>query len=199
MKTLDAEHLIERLARYSKQGHDALWDFGIEYQPAHGAADFSYAEANRAAKQQFGVDLVPAPTATKVVRALETFHDQARVPLEELRKLSPYTCYDVSRLVELTPANVEHYLSMMRTMTRDDLITALADDPEAKEAETATITVDANVAEMMKQAREVFAQAAGREEMSATMFVEIVSQLVLDSSQAELLKLWRRVHGDEEG
>lgn len=193
-----ASEIIERLARFAKAGNNALWDFGDTFLTVRDEPDFAYAEAVRSAKDLYGVDLYPGPTATKVTRALEAFRGQGGVPLDELRKYSPYTCYDISRLVEITPANVEHYLQMLRTMTRDEILDALSEDPDAKPQETTTITIDAGVAVMMQQARDVFAQAAGAEKMSATVFVEITSQLILDSTQEALRTIYRRLHGDED-
>lgn len=196
---LDFAGIVQALATFSKRGHEALWDFGSVYARVRDLPDFNYTQATRAAKDQYGVDLIPNDVATKVGTAFVAFHDRGQIPLDALRGYSPYSCYEVTRHTDITPKNAAHYLQLVGTLTRHDLLTQLAGEHgKPPPADVRNIAIDTNVAELMKQARGILAEAVGQDSISPTAFIEFTSTLVIDSTMENIRNIWRRMHGDEE-
>ena len=197
--SLDFAGIVQALATFSKRGHEALWDFGSVYARVRDLPDFNYTQATRAAKDQYGVDLIPNDVATKVSKAFVEFHDRGQIDLDTLRGYSPYSCYEVTRHTDITPTNAAHYLELVGNLTRADLLARLAGEHgKPPPADVRNIAIDTNVAEMMKQARGILAEAVGLDSVSPTAFIEFTSTLVIDSTMENIRTIWRRLHGDEE-
>jgi len=190
--------LIRDLAKYSNDANESLWEFGRLYNAVRDAADFNYAEAVRAAKEQEQTDLLPSTVATKVATAYDAFCLRGGIPLHDMKRTSPYTAYEIARHTDITPDNAPTYYHALLNLTRKEILAQLRQEHGAPEDEFTTISITAGVAELLKQARENFAMAVGRPEMSATVFIEVMSTLALDSTHESLRGIWRRMHGEED-
>jgi hypothetical protein len=191
--------LIHDLAQFSKDTNEALWEYGRVYNAVRDSPDFNYADAIRAAKEQEGVDLLPPSTATKVATAYDAFCLRGMLPLPDMKRTSPYSAYEIARHTDITPENAPTYYHALITLTRKELLKQLREDNGEPEDEFATITITRAVLELMKEARSNFAEAVGLEDMSGTVFIEVMSTLALDSTHESLRHIWRRMHGEEEG
>jgi len=194
-----AEASIVRMARAIKESEEGLWDFAAEYAALSTIPEFNYRALMRAVKDQHGVDLYPPYTATKLRKAYEKYVLTCKVKEEEIRRFSPFTLYDISTVIDVTPANVHEVLGQIKNHTRDDLIERLKAKGEGNKEPTNFLRVPESVYTMVKEATLRLGYVVNNKTLSTTVFLEFVSELVLNTEGNQLRRLWDAMHGDTDG
>lgn len=186
---------IVRIAQAVRDSEASLWDFGEEYALLNRLPAFNYRGLARAVKDQHGVDIYPPSTATKLRKAYERYVMTCGVPMGTIRAYSPYYLYELANMVDITRANVHDWLKRVETTPRSDLLEQVrAADPEAHE-DMAIIRVPENVYQAVQEAAQHLAQSVSQH-VSPTVFLEFVSELVLNTKGIQLRRLWDHLHGE---
>ncbi len=174
--------------------NDAHWKYAELYSYVSETGDFSHSQMAAAVQERYQVRIHDAPSSTKLRRVWQEVVVKLGVEREELRALSPWTMYELLRLGVLRDSNIHVWMGRVRNMTRSDLIAmARGEEPPL---ETSKLVIDANVGEMVTQARKALAKAAGYERLSETAYQEFVARLILETKTETLRELWRREHGE---
>lgn len=195
---IPAESSIVRIAKAIQESGDAMWDFAEEYAALNALPDFNYRALMRAVKDQHGIDIYPPSTATKLRKAYETYVLKARVSSNEIKQYSPFTLYDISTLVDVDPTNVRELLGRVQTSTREDMLAQLKATSSTGKEPTSFIRVPENVYLMIKEATQRLGFVVHKKDLSTTVFLEFVSELVLNTDGNQLRRLWDVVHGDSQ-
>jgi len=191
------ESSIVRIAKAIKDSAGGLWDFGQEYAVLNRQMDFNYRALARAVKDQHGVDLYPPSVATKLRKTYEKYVLECRVPLETIKNYSPYYLYELMVLTEVTPDNVYHWLDQVRAKPRADLLSEIREGPTPTKKEPLTmLRIPENVYEMLDEAKIHLGQSVGIKDLSTTVFMEFVTELVRNTHGPQLRRLWDAIHGD---
>jgi hypothetical protein len=190
---------IIRIAQAVRESEASLWDFGEEYAMLNALPEFNYRGLARAVKDQHGIDIYPPSTATKLRKAYERYVTGCGIPMARIRQYSPYYLYELSNMVEVTRANVEDWLRRVETTPRADLLEQVrAADPDAHE-DMAIMRVPENVYQMVQEATAYLGMSIGQQ-ISPTVFLEFVTELVLNTKGMQLRRLYDAMHdGPEEG
>ncbi len=195
---IPAESSIVRIARAIQESGDAMWDFAEEYATLNTLPNFNYRALMRAVKDQHGIDIYPPSTATKLRKAYETYVLKARVNSDEIKQYSPFTLYDISTLTDINPTSVREVLTRVQTTNRDDLIAQLKATSDTAREPSSFIRVPESVYLMLKEATQRLGVVVHNKDLSTTVFLEFVSDLVLNTDGNQLRRLWNLVHGDAE-
>jgi len=191
------ESSIVRIAKAIKDSAGGLWDFGQEYAVLNREANFNYRALARAVKDQHGVDLYPPSVATKLRKTYEKYVLECRIPLDIIKEYSPYYLYEIMVLTEVTPDNVHQWLEQARNKPRSDLLTEIRDGPTGTKKEPlAMLRIPENVYEMLDEAKVHLGQSVGIRDLSTTVFMEFVTELVKNTHGPQLRRLWDAIHGD---
>ena len=194
-----AESSIVRIAQSIRDSELGLWDFGQEYAVLNALPNFNYKALARAVKDQHGVDIYPPHMATKLRRSYETFVLRCKIPFERVRTFSPYYLYEVSCMTEITPDNVEDWLGRIKVTTRADLLAQIrANNPGSHEA-IAIMRVPENVYQALVEATQHLGVSVGNKDLSLTVFLEFVAELVKNTDGMQLRRLWDLTHGENPG
>lgn len=194
------EASILRIARTINDSMGGLWEFGMEYAVLNAQPKFNYTALARAVKDQHGLDLYPPSVASKLRRAYETYVMRCRIPLEDVRHLSPYYLYELSTIVDVTPQNAREWINKASSNTRDDLFTQVkagADGARPKES-MAMLRLPENVFQSLEEARAYLGASVGVKDLSRTVFMEFITELITNTQGTQLKRLWNLMHGEDE-
>lgn len=192
------EH-VERLAQSVRDSTGGLWDFGREYYILNQDTAFNYQALSRAVKDQHGVDLYPPSVATRLRKAYEAYAINADVPMEILRKFSPYYLYELAVVVDITKKNARDWLERARTTARADLMTEIKGRGEGNgsPAPKTMIRIDEDVYNRLQEAQQHLSASVGTN-LSTTVFMEFITELILNTQGVRLRKLWDIMHGEHD-
>jgi len=190
---------ILKLAESVKDSTHGLWDFGREYYILNQDADFNYRGLARAVKDQYGVDLYPPSVATKLRKAYETFVVKAEISMDVIRQYSPYYLYELSVVVDITKKNAPDWLKRVKTTSRADLMEEITGRGEGngKPAPKAMLRIDENVFDRLLEAQQHLSASVGQT-LSTIVFMEFITELILNTQGTRLRKLWLIMHGEQE-
>jgi len=194
------EESIVRIAKAIQDSTGGLWDFGQEYAVLNRQTNFNYRALARAVKDQHGVDLYPPSVATKLRKAYEKYALECGIGLNTLKQYSPYYLYELMTVTDVNPHNVHEWLDRVAATPRADLLTEIRDGPTPSKKEPLTmLRIPENVYEMLDQAKVHLGQSVSIRDLSTTVFMEFVTELVLNTQGPQLRRLWDALHGDTEG
>jgi hypothetical protein len=196
---IPSESSIVRIAQAIRDSGTAMWDFAEEYAVLNALPEFNYRALARAVKDQHDLDIYPPSTATKLRKAYETYVVKAKVSFDEVRNFSPFTLYDVSTLVDINPTNVREILTRVDQTNRDDLLAQLKATSTNDKGPTSFVRLPENVYLLMKEAAQRLGAVVHQKDLSTTVFIEFVSELVINTEGDQLRRLWNVVHGMSDG
>lgn len=193
------EQHIKNLADSVRSSTSGLWDFGREYSILNQDADFNYRALARNVKDQHHVDLYPPSVATRLRKAYETYVIEAGVPMEVIRRYSPYYLYELSVVVDITRKNVDEWLDRVAKTPRAELMEQIKGRGEGNGATPpkALIRVPEEVYERIQEAQAHLGASVGTK-LSTTVLMEFVTELILNTQGVRLRKLWDIMHGEQE-
>ena len=193
------EASIVKIAHAIRDSSRGLWNFGEEYSLLNAQVSFNYKALSRAVKEQHNVDLYPPSVATKLRKAYEKFVVECEVPLSIMVKFSPYYMYELSTATDIHKGNVNYWINQATTKPRDVLLAEIRDGGDGKEKEAiAMIRVPENVYARIQEARTHLGHAVGMPNLSTTVFMEFITELVSNTQAGQLRRLWDVMHGDAE-
>lgn len=194
------EAAIVRIAKAIQESTGGLWDFGEQYAILNQNADFNYQALSRAVKDQYGVDLYPPSVATKLRKAYEKFVVECGIPLDKIKRFSPYYLYELSIVADITKDNVHMWLERATGTPRQDLLAQIKGTPSEKPKEDVTmVRLPESVFQMMQEAKAHLGRSVGVQNMGNATFMEFVSELIMNTQGIQLRRLWDAVHfGPEE-
>jgi len=190
------ESALLRIAESIKESASGLWKFGQEYSVLNRNQNFNYRALARAVKDQHGVDLYPPSVASKLKKAYETYALTCGVPIEKLQKYSPYYLYEISVATDVNPDNVHYWLQQADEYPRSDLLAMLREGPDKKKEPLAMLRIPENVYETLGEAKQHLGASVSTPNLTTTVFMEFVTELILNTQGSQLRRLWDAVHGD---
>jgi hypothetical protein len=194
--------VLAEMARWASAGNLERLRLGQLYYELTLRNDLSYEAIDTYLVQHHGVQMPTSSTMSRLRKVYEVWHAQAGMSLVDLAPFSPYLLYQVQARTLITSRTAPMWLQRMRTYTREQVLEAAGGMgkgamPGPDTTEFRTLTVQREVAQLFNDARARFAESVGAERLSPTVFVEFLSQLVLDSSIPSLRNLWAKLHGEE--
>jgi hypothetical protein len=196
---IPSESSIVRIAQAIQDSGTAMWDFAEEYSVLNALPEFNYRALARAVKDQHNLDIYPPSTATKLRKAYETYVVKAKVNFDDIRHYSPFTLYDVSTLIDINPTSVREILTRVEQTTRDELLAQLKATSSTEKGPTSFVRLPESVYLMLKEAVQRLGVVLNKNDLSTTVFVEFVSELVINTDGNQLRRLWNVVHGMSDG
>lgn len=193
-----AESSILRIAESIKESTGGLWDFGEEYALLNQEVNFNYQALSRAVKDQHGVDLYPPSVATKLRKAYEKFVVECEVSKAHMKNFSPYYMYELLTIVDINKKNVHIWLDKASQTARDALIQDIKHSDKEPREPSAMIRVPESVFARIHESRNHLGNSVSMPRMSITVFMEFVTELVLNTNPGQLRRLWDVMHGEGE-
>jgi hypothetical protein len=192
--------VLAEMARWASAGNLERLRLGQLYYELTFRNDLSYEAIDAYMVQHHGVQMPTVSTMSRLRNVYDVWHMQAGVSLVDLARFSPYLLYQVQKRTLITSRTAPMWIQRMGTYTRGQVLEAakgMAKQGADENPEFRTLVVQREVAQLFNDARARFAESVGADRLSPTVFVEFLSQLVLDSSIPSLRNLWAKLHGEE--
>lgn len=194
----EGETTLIRIAKAVQNADRYLWDFAREYAALNQQPGFNYQALCRAAKEQHSIDLVPPYTASKLRKAYEAFCLDGGVTFDIVTKYSPHYLYEISRLTPINKSNAMDWLRRAGATPRQDLLPQLKAVDDLEREPTVRLTIPESVFLNLDQARMHLGRSVGRTNLSVSVFMEFVTELIANTDGSLLRRLWDKMHGEDE-